>query len=539
MSTKTTNGVQVVVDTTSTVAAAVTSNTTTSNSDESKIGTERQPLVIKSSSTLLSSSTSASSSFSSTGKKNDGSETDSIWVDAKDTIVLGIPIFLTMLSWVGMKTTDTSLLGHVSVDALAASALSDLWTMCTQVLLQGRVLGIICGSAIGAGNPKLAGIYLQVSYYVLIWIVGFVFVAWYCTEYIWLLFGSNEHLASMAGYYARVLALSLPGQMIYGQLSQFFSSQRIMHPEVNAASVALLCNLLFGLLFVLGIPFPSLRFGFVACPIVTSCMVYIQLFVVVYFYMYKQQLHKPCWDGWAPKEITWERIKTFIDLYIPAALGSASDFWRVAAVGTVAAKLGGTEVSVFNTSYRIMWIVMIVVSSISSSAAIKMTLRLGNNNPKGAKQAGEIGIILSTIILLIVAVLVVIKIRWFGRIFSNDKIFLDTFETVRVPFTITLVLMNLSVSLERIPYSMGRTKEVFWFGLVASWVAQVPAVIILTTYWHNDLIGLYYGMAIGYLVLAILYSYIVITSDWDKYAIIARRRSEIKSSLVNTDVSDV
>jgi hypothetical protein len=50
----------------------------------------------------------------------------SIWSDAKDIAVLGLPIFLAMLSWVGMKTTDSALLGHVSADALAAAALSDL-----------------------------------------------------------------------------------------------------------------------------------------------------------------------------------------------------------------------------------------------------------------------------------------------------------------------------------------------------------------------------------------------------------------------------
>jgi hypothetical protein len=87
--------------------------------------------------------------------------TPSIASDAWDIIQLGIPIFISRLSFVGMKTTDTALLGHVSREALSASALSDLWTMCSQVLLNGRILGVLVGGAIGANNPKLAGIYLQ------------------------------------------------------------------------------------------------------------------------------------------------------------------------------------------------------------------------------------------------------------------------------------------------------------------------------------------------------------------------------------------
>ena len=436
----------------------------------------------------------------------------SLTEDVLDTIRLGVPIFLSMLSWVGMKTTDSALLGHVSADALAAAALSDLWTMCTVVFLNARVLGVLISSAVGAGNPLLAGIYLQVSYFVLAFVVVFVFIAWNLTEQVWLLFGSDPEITRMAGLYARILSFSLPGQLAFAQLSQFFSGQRIMKPEVTASATALAFNLVFGLILVLGIPIPGWEgFGFVACPSVTMSMVYVQLVVVLFFYVYIQKLHKPCWGGWSWKEITKERIGTFCDLYIPAAFGMASDFWRVAVVGAVAAKLGEEQVAVFNTSYRIMWIVLIMVSALSSAAGIKTSMRLGKLDHAGAKQAGEVGIGMSVVFLALVGGLVAWKVRALGRIFTADEQFLDLFEEAGVPFALTLILMNLSVAIERIPYSMGRTKEVFWYGFIASWLAQVPAVILLTKYWRDDLTGLYCGMTIGYLALVILYGWMVLT----------------------------
>jgi len=398
---------------------------------------------------------------------------------------------------------------------------------CTVVLINARVLGILCGGAVGAGNPKLAGIYLQVSYYVLSYVILFVFTCWYFTERVWLLFGSDPELAKMAGFYAKVLAWSLPGQLAMGQLSQFFSSQRIMHPEVNASAIALVLNLVFGLIFVLGYPISGWSgFGFPACPIVTTGVQYVQLFVVLFVYIYVQRLHEPCWGGWSWKDITRERIKTFCDLYIPAALGSASDFWRVAVIGFVAAKLGDVEVAVFNTSYRIMWIVLIMVNALSSASGIKTSRRLGKMNHVGAKQAGWVGIYMAALVLSIIGFCVYFKIRLFGRIFTEDQEFLDLFEEAKLPFTLTLILMNMSVAIERIPYSMGRTKEVFWFGFIASWGAQVPGVILLTKYWRDDLVALYWGMCIGYLVLTGLYVWIVVRSDWKMYAQLARQRSE-------------
>ena len=177
----------------------------------------------------------------------------------------------------------------------------------------------------------------------------------------------------------------------------------------------------------------------------------------------------------------------------------------MAVIGAVAANLGEVDVAVFNTSYRIMWIVLVMVNALSGAAAIKMSMRLGSLNHRGAKQVGHVGVFLSLSILMILFFAIVTHIRAFGRIFTNDPDFLDLFESVRWPFTITLVLMNAAIAIEKIPYSMGRTTEVFWYGLIASWGGQVPGVLVLTRYWRNDLIGLYWGMAIGYLMLFILY----------------------------------
>jgi hypothetical protein len=63
----------------------------------------------------------------------------SVWHDAQDTVGLAVPMFLSMLSWVGMKTTDSALLGHLSADALAAAALSDLVRSTVSVSARFRV----------------------------------------------------------------------------------------------------------------------------------------------------------------------------------------------------------------------------------------------------------------------------------------------------------------------------------------------------------------------------------------------------------------
>jgi hypothetical protein len=86
-----------------------------STSNSTKSG-EEQPLL----------PTTATTTTDGDSNTHDTDKHPSILHDAFDTVVLGIPIFFSMLSWVGMKTTDSALLGHVSSQALAAAALSDL-----------------------------------------------------------------------------------------------------------------------------------------------------------------------------------------------------------------------------------------------------------------------------------------------------------------------------------------------------------------------------------------------------------------------------
>mmetsp|Transcript_7185 Transcript_7185/g.10500 ORF Transcript_7185/g.10500 Transcript_7185/m.10500 type:complete len:498 (+) Transcript_7185:180-1673(+) len=479
---------------------------------------------------LLLSGQQATSVYDDTLSSTREEKEKSLWSnDIYDTIKLAVPIFFSRLSWVGMRTTDTALLGHVSAEALSASALSDLWTSSSGILIQGSVLGILVGQAVGADNPKLAGIYLQVSFCVLSCMAVVVIVVWSFTEEFWLAFGESPELAKDAGYFANVLAFGIPGRIIFSQLSQYFSAQRIMHPEVVTSTTALSLNLAFGLIFVFGIPFPNFDgFGFAACPIVTAVVIYLQILVFWYFFLFRQRLHEPSWGGFAPHEITWERIRTFSSLYFPAAFSLASDFWRVFAVGAIAARLGETEVGVFNTSYRIMWIALVIVGSISGASGVRTSLCLGNGDHEGAKQAAYVGIAVALGFLVLTCTLMLLPrgVWLLGSVFTPDPAFLSLLDDCSLPFTSTLFFMCLAVVLERIPYSMGRTYDVFVSGLVASWGAQVPAVFLLTKYWRNDLVALYTGVCIGYVVLVILYGAMVLRSDWKTYADLARQRAE-------------
>lgn len=75
----------------------------------------------------------------------------------------------------------------------------------------------------------------------------------------------------------------------------------------------------------------------------------------------------------------------YVRIYLPAAVVSASDWWRVAAIGAVALTLGEKDLAVFNSSYRLLWLANIFNGSLSGAAAVKLGIALGAGRPKRAR----------------------------------------------------------------------------------------------------------------------------------------------------------
>ena len=89
--------------------------------------------------------------------------------------------------------------------------------------------------------------------------------AWAVTGPVLGLFDVKGDEKNRAWYFAAVLGSCIPARVLASGIGQFFQSQEIMRPSVTAGLVAMVCNLVFGLVFVLGVPFAQTKLGFVAC----------------------------------------------------------------------------------------------------------------------------------------------------------------------------------------------------------------------------------------------------------------------------------
>lgn len=434
-------------------------------------------------------------------------------------LLLAVPIFLSSVSWVAMKVTDSALLGHTGTRYLDAVAVGDLWMSSTGVFIGGGVLGVFCGQALGAGNKRLVGVWLQVSLCIVSGFAVPTFILWALTGPVLKSLGNSDQVSSDAAYYAFIMSLCFPARIAQGQLSQFFSAQKITRPGAITAVITMTFNLVFGVVLVLGYPVPDWDgFGFKMCPAVTSVAEYLQIGMLLGIYCFVFGLHRDCWHGWELHEVTRARLLEYLQVYLPAVGSLASDFWRVSAIGAVAATLGEKQVGVFSLSYRILWICLIFIGALSAAMSIKLTMRLGSGDGVRAKQTATVGMVIAISVLCFLALLVFLFSRRLGMIFTTDEENLEMFEEIRVPLAAMMIAMNFTVLLERIPMAMKKSKVVFFAGILGSWAGQVPLVILCVYYWRKDLVGLYTGVALGYAMTAVTLLIVIYRLDWEEEA---------------------
>jgi Na+-driven multidrug efflux pump len=94
-----------------------------------------------------------------------------------------------------------------------------------------------------------------------------------------------------------------------------------------------------------------------------------------------------------------------------------------------------------------------------------------------------------TAALLALSALVFLRPADLASVFARDPAFIQRVSEASLPLAALVFTMNLSVALEALVASLGKTKHVLISGLVGSWLGQVPACVLFSKFWRSDIIG--------------------------------------------------
>jgi multidrug resistance protein, MATE family len=302
---------------------------------------------------------------------------------------------------------------------LAAAVLSDLVVNCliTPSLAFNQVLNALVAQAIGSGNPKSAGIWLQQSMFwlslsMLPFLIGFFHV-----ETILLLLDFPPDICHLAGTYAKFNILWPIPNGLYQCMRFYFQAQGLPRPAMYNNILFLFINAGLNYYFIF-----ICRFGFIGAALSLSVSRSLQP-VLYYYYMFVwKQHHRATWPGWCWSYHTKDRTVEFLQQALPN-VGTLL-FQQVASQATtvLVGRLGTTAIAV---SSALSTIAMPLAGTVSATSwtvsSVRVGYHLGRGDAVAARKSAELVLLCITVVTGLAG-----GVAFFGRrqvlaIATNDE----------------------------------------------------------------------------------------------------------------------
>lgn len=312
----------------------------------------------------------------------------------------------------GMGVVDVIMVGQLKPSELPYQALG--WAP-TGVFLVGGIglltgVQVLAARAIGAGQPKDAGGAWRRGLVVAA-LAGVLAAAvtWLLGERLFTVFGVAPELAVPATRVARILALSIPLQLLYVTSANFLESIQKPLASTWAMVGANIVNLALNWAFV-----PTLgavgsawsTMGARLC-VAVGLMLYVWRLAEAERYGVRQPAQGPSYAA-------------LLRVGVAAAVSQAAEAGAFSGMTMLAGRLGADAVSAYQILLNLLAVVFMLSLSMSSATAVLTSAAVGRADLREASRASFTGLVLNLLLMVVVGAVVFAFAGPIARVFTAN-----------------------------------------------------------------------------------------------------------------------
>lgn len=333
---------------------------------------------------------------------------------------LAWPLVVTQVGFMMLGVVDALLLGRLSVQALDAVALANMWGWSTLALAMGVVNGMdpIVSQAHGDRDPQAAALALQRGMVVAGLVSLPVVAGWCLTGPVLKALGQDPAIADLAQTYNTIRAPSVPCALAVAALRSWLSGRNLVAPAMWIAVAMNVLNALFGWALIFGeLGFPRLELAGAA---IVACGVAIGQLAALLAFIRVAELHTGAWRRWDRRSFEPRGLMQIARVGVPFGLqmsleGSA---WSLAAV--MSGWLGVAPLAAHTIVLNMIALWFQIPVGIGIAGSIRVGNLLGAGDLEGARRAGSVSLLGGAAVMLIAAAGFVL-FRWeLPRLFTAD-----------------------------------------------------------------------------------------------------------------------
>jgi MATE family, multidrug efflux pump len=410
---------------------------------------------------------------------------------------LGTPVAATQLSTMLIGFVDTVMVGRVSVEAIGAVALANVWIFGTLMFANGVLMGLdpIVAQAHGAGDGERAGAALHAGLVLAVGLSLPVSALWLGTDRFLLLTGQDPALARLAHDYTLVQIPGIPFFLVYGALRQYLQGREHMRAALWVILAANLFNVFFNWVFVFG-HLGASALGAVGAG-VASTLTRVVMCLGLVAWIRAFALHEDAWVPWTRDSLRDGTIARVAALGLPVAVQISLEMWAFSAAALLAGRLGAVALAAHTVALNMAALAFMMPLGVAQGAATRVGNLIGAGDPDAAQRAAWVSIAMGAGVMTISAGLFVTLREVLPRIYTPDGAVIAACAAILPIAGAFQIFDGTQVVACGILRGMGRTRPALVFNLVSYWLLALPLGAWLAFARGWGLTGIWWGLAFG------------------------------------------
>ncbi|KAF3904116.1 hypothetical protein AA313_de0201907 [Arthrobotrys entomopaga] len=430
------------------------------------------------------------------------------------------PLIVTFLLQYSLTVASVFSVGKLGTNELAAVSLASMTSNITgYTIYQGLAtsLDTFCSQAYGSGKKKLVGLHMQRCFWFLMLITVPIVIVWQFSESLLLPIIPEPELCRLAGNYLRVLAIGAPGYAAWEVGKRFVQAQGIFSASTY---ILLICAPTNALLNYLLVWHPVIGFGFLGAPtavVITNWLMPLLLFLYVACVRGSE-----CWGGFSTK--AWKNWSPMVKLALPGLIMILSEFLAFELLTLGASYLSTKHLAAQSVLATCTSVTFQIPFALSIATSTRVANFLGATLGDAAKTSSTVALWGSTLLGLTNATILTTTRHDIGKMFSNDP---DVIRLVAdaIPICALFQLWDSVAAIAGgILRGQGRQRIGAWINLGAYYILALPFSFYAAFKLNWGLLGLWAGVSISLLLVAITETIIVLRTQWHTMVNEARER---------------
>jgi MATE family multidrug resistance protein len=413
------------------------------------------------------------------------------------------PVALSNLGMMAMGAVDQVLIGHYGTSELAAVGIANPWVFGTIMFANGIVLGLdpIIARAHGAGDGARCGRAFQAGLVLSLALSLPVALLWLHTEEVLVWLGQERELARLAASFVHAQIPSIPFFLGSTALSRYLQNREHVRQTVVVTIVANLVNALAAWALIYG-ELGAPRLGVFGAGLATN-LTRIASTLTLVAWTRAFHLHDGAWVPWSRSAFSLAGQWEILRYGVPIAFQMCTEMWAFGGSSWIAGRVGEVPLAAHQIVMLFASITFMIPLAISQAVTIRAGNLIGAGRADAAARSGWLGIAGSAAFMALAAATFVLGRELLPRLSTSDAAVIAAAATIFPIAGAFEIFDGTQVAACGVLRGMGRPMPATWMNVIGYWVIALPVGGGLALYTPLGLRGLWAGLCLGLVVVAV------------------------------------